>query len=78
MNNELNEKLIRAVKIGYLDGVQRLIVEGGDPNAKGKDGESALNWANIIGNSNIINILEAAGKSYDEMPRYPLGFDVED
>ncbi len=66
MSDNLTEKLIRAVKIGYLEGVQRLLVEGSDPNAKGQDGVSALGWANIISDTDIKKILEAVGKSYEK------------
>ena len=65
MTIETTEKLIRAVKIGNLKGVKRSLVEGVDPYAKGKDGACALDWANIIGNSDIINILEKASMSYE-------------
>ena len=66
MTIELNEKLIIAVKIDCPEEVQRLLVEGGDPNATGKDGASAWDWANIISNSKIIKLLESAGMSYEK------------
>ena len=67
MNEELNKQLIRAVKIGYWDGVLRLLVEGADPKWKDKDGASAINWAYVLSSpSGIINALEAVGRSYTE------------
>ena len=59
---QLDEKLIRAVKIGYLEGVQRLIVEGGNPKVKEKDGASAWDWANFnnkLNNPNALEIMKA-------------------
>ena len=78
----MNEKLIIAVKIGYVEGVQHSLVEGGDPNAKGQDGASALDWANLIvykyrqiendqkeksiNAKNIRYLLHAVGESYEK------------
>ena len=61
MSNELNKKLIRAVEIGYLDGVQRLIVDGADPNTKNEDGDTVLMMASLYGNISIANVLLLAG-----------------
>ena len=71
-NDELNEKLIRAVKIDCPVEVKRLLVEGGNPYAKGKDGACAFDWADInnkINNPNALEImkaLEAVSMSYEK------------
>ena len=67
MENTLNEKLIIAVKIGYLDGVQKSLVEGADPNAKDNQGASAIDWAKLLNvASEIKNALKAVNLSYED------------
>jgi ankyrin repeat protein len=41
--------------------VRMLLAKGADVNAKSKLGETALDWANKIGNKSIIDMLEKAG-----------------
>ena len=58
----LNKQLIIAVKIGYMEGVQRLLIEGANPNWKDAEGASALDWAKS--RPTIRNVLEKSMASY--------------
>ena len=63
MSEELNKKLIIAVRIGYLDGVQRLIVDGADPKTVNDNGDSVLLDAVEREHVEIVRTLHAAGAS---------------
>ena len=72
MENNLNKKLIMAVKVGYLEGVQGLLIEGADPNWKGEEEASALDWAKSRGEVDIKDVLEKSMVSYkkDDRPGF--------
>ena len=82
MGKDLNKQLVMAVKIGSQSQVERLLVEGANPNAKDEEGQSALNWAKALPASNAIkSMLDASTKSYAEacakkkLPDYILNAD---
>ena len=71
MENNLNKKLIMAVKVYYLEGVQRLLIEGADPNWKGEEEASALDWIDALPDDddkdiviNIRRVIESSMASY--------------
>ena len=66
MENNLNKKLIMAVKIGYLEGVQRLLIEGANPNWKDEDGASALDWIILFTDNRIAKALNNSIAPYKE------------
>ena len=66
MENNLNQKLIMAVKIGYLEGVQRLLIEGANPSWKDEDGASALDWIILFADSEIDKALKNSMAPYKE------------
>jgi uncharacterized protein len=51
------DELIGAVEHGQLDQVERLLKAGTDPNARCKDGFTALMWAAARGHVDVVAIL---------------------
>ena len=70
MENNLNKKLIMAVRVGYLEGVQRLLAEGADPGWKDEEGVSAWDWVELlpldVNNSNIKKMIKNSMVPYEE------------
>ena len=59
MSDKLNEKLIVAVKVGWLNEVQRLLVEGADPQMPADEEEkTAWEWAELDGKTDIIQVFK--------------------
>ena len=72
MSKSPREKLIMAVKVGCLDSVRRLLIEGASPTKKKKGEKSALDWAlmmpKLFPNSpDILFILDTCEMSYEQM-----------
>ena len=61
MNCILGQKLIEAVKANDIEEVKRLIEAGADINAKNKDGGTALSYALIAANLEIVKLLIETG-----------------
>ena len=66
MNEELNEKLIRAANVGYLEEIKRLIKSGADVNVADNQGRTALHAAAgtslyLSKNTEVVKMLIAEG-----------------
>ncbi len=46
---------------GHIDTVKMLLEKGADPNAKSKDGDTALKAASLKGRTQIVELLKAHG-----------------
>lgn len=62
--------LLDALKSGDLPAVQKLLQQGGDPNAAEADGTTALHWAAQIDRLDMVNALIAAGAKVNVKNRY--------
>lgn len=59
--SDKNAQLIQAAKDGNLPATQTLLVDGADINAKNKDGETPLMWAEYKNHTEIIKLLIRKG-----------------
>ncbi len=58
---DLNADLLKAAWEGQTEAVKALLAKGADVNAKGREGETALMWAEKHGRSEIVQLLKQAG-----------------
>lgn len=60
-NNELNKKLLEAIKKSDVQLVQKLVKKGADINFKDKNGSTPLHYAAVYGNMKIVKYLVKNG-----------------
>ncbi len=70
--NNLNEKLLEAVKSNEIEEVKKLIKEGADVNVVDKYGKTALHKASYWGYSKIVKMLIEKGADVNMVDEYEI------